>query len=223
MTTEATQQNESPVIRYCRVCGKGLTGDEIREAGGTIYCSEHLPVTATYTTPPPTVPSAGYGMQPTLAFILGFLIPGVGAIYNGQYAKGLIHALIFGFLVSAMSSGGGMEPLLGILLTGFIFYMAFEARHTAIKRLRGEPVDEFSSLISARTDSAMSGGIVLIVLGVLLLLNTLDILHFAFLLKYWPVLLIALGIYMIWTRVRGEEEMPHTPPPTTAQEASHER
>ena len=35
------------------------------------------------------------------------LIPGVGAIYNGQYAKGLVHAVVFGLLVSAIANGHG--------------------------------------------------------------------------------------------------------------------
>ena len=32
-----------------------------------------------------------------IALFLGF-IPGVGAIYNGQYAKGLVHAVVFGLI-----------------------------------------------------------------------------------------------------------------------------
>jgi len=38
-------------------------------------------------------------VSPGLAFFLGW-IPGVGAIYNGQYAKGLVHAVLWGVLVS---------------------------------------------------------------------------------------------------------------------------
>ena len=67
------------------------------------------------------------------------LIPGVGAIYNGQYAKGLIHAIILGLLISIMSAGaaGGLEPLIGMVTALWFFYMAFEAYHTAARRLRG--------------------------------------------------------------------------------------
>ena len=56
---------------------------------------------ALYTRPPRLFPPPEYdsGAHPILALILGF-IPGVGAIYNGQYAKGLIHAVVFGLLVS---------------------------------------------------------------------------------------------------------------------------
>ena len=85
-------------------------------------------------------------------------MPGVGAIYNGQYAKGLVHVVIFGMLVSILSSGsaGQWEPLFGIFLAAWVFYMAFEAYHTASKRQQGLAVDEFSSLISMHAEDRLS-------------------------------------------------------------------
>ncbi len=47
-------------------------------------------------------------VSPGLAFLLG-LIPGVGAIYNGQYAKGLVHAIIVGLMISIMSQQCGQR------------------------------------------------------------------------------------------------------------------
>ncbi len=68
------------------------------------------------------------GPSPGLAFLLG-LIPGVGAIYNGQYAKGLIHVVILGLLISIMGSNaaGDLGPLFGMLIALWFPYMAFEA------------------------------------------------------------------------------------------------
>jgi hypothetical protein len=154
-------------------------------------------------------------VSPALAFFLG-LIPGVGAIYNGQYAKGLVHALIVGVLISILNSHAvhGLEPIFGILLTVWWFYMAMEAYHTARKRQAGEPVDEFSSLIDFRSHKGQVpvAGITLIVLGVVLLLDTLDVLNFEYIARYWPVLLIAGGVYLLWGRFFGdpaESEMHH--------------
>jgi hypothetical protein len=145
------------------------------------------------------------GSHPIVALLLGF-IPGVGAIYNGQYAKGLIHAVIFGILVSLASRSSSMEPLFGIMISGWVFYMAFEAFHTARKRRYGIVTEEFSSLFDARTESKFSGGgLVLIVLGVLLLLDTTDIINLDRLERYWPVLLIAIGVYLLYVRVRRPE------------------
>jgi hypothetical protein len=169
--------------------------------GGTPYSSAPPPRGTPYVHPSPS------GLpNPAFAFLLGF-IPGVGAIYNGQYAKGLIHAVVFGLLVTMLNSGhiGNFEPLFGIFLAVWIFYMAFEAHHTASKRRSGQTVDELSSLmnIPATAGGVPVGPVILIGLGVLLLLNTLDLISFDRIVKYWPVLLIAGGIYLLYARLDG--------------------
>jgi hypothetical protein len=209
MTTAS--ENPKPVTAYCRTCGKALTEDTVRMAMGTVYCEEHVPQAKAHASPPAS-PYSGReipnpGVSPGLAFLLG-LIPGVGAIYNGQYAKGLVHVLILGLLISINSSdaAGGLEPLFGMLTAVFWFYMAFEAYHTARKRLMGEPVDEFSSLIQVHP----RGGqypvlpIVLIGLGVLFLLNNLGLLRMREILRFWPVLLILAGGWMLYERIKPE-------------------
>ncbi len=204
---------DAPAAAYCRTCGKPMCEACKRTAQGVVFCEEHVPAAAEPAAPPP-VPGVGQYGTPALACLLGF-IPGVGAIYNGQYAKGLVHAVIFGLLVSAISSGGShtLAPLLGMVLTAFIFYMAFEAYHTARKRQYGEAVDEFSSLvdIKGRPGSFPIGAVVLITLGVVLLLDTMDILEFARLARYWPVLLIVAGVYKLFARVApdGMGEVDH--------------
>src|SRR3954471_17574556 len=147
---------EVPATAYCRSCGKAVCDECRRDAFGTVYCAEHAPAPAGATPPPasgpafvpPVAPMAppapGYvytDVSPGLAFFLGW-IPGVGAIYNAQYVKGLVHAVIWGILVSIASSNSlrGAEPLFGMLVAVWMFYMAFEAYHTARKRRMGEPV-----------------------------------------------------------------------------------
>jgi len=175
------------------------------QAVPNVSAPEASPYTASpYTarTPPP-MPNPD--VSPGLAFLLG-LIPGVGAIYNGQYAKGLIHVIIIGLMISILSNGAGsgLEPLLGLLLAGFWAYMAFEAFHTAKRRQAGLMVDEFSSLIPMRGNSRFPAApVVLIALGVIFLLNNLDLLDLHRALRYWPVLLIALGAYMLYLRMGG--------------------
>jgi TM2 domain-containing membrane protein YozV len=205
-----TSENSKPITAYCRVCGKALTEDTVRLAQGTVYCDEHVPAeNPRAEAAVPVQPLVNPGVSPGLAFVLG-LIPGVGAIYNGQYAKGVIHVLIFGLLISIMSSGtaGGLEPLIGMLMGVFYFYMAFEAYHTARKRMMGEPVDEFSSLVhvDARTGRLPVLPLALIGLGVLFLLNNLEVLYLAQLLKFWPVLLIMAGCYMLYVRMAPSKD-----------------
>jgi hypothetical protein len=227
---------ERPAVAYCRVCGKPLCTECKRVAKGTIFCDEHAPddAAASAATEPqpfteprplteprlsteprpsgsgiPTGSVATNDVSPGLACLLGF-IPGVGAIYNGQYAKGLVHAIVFGLLVSITSSGtaGDLEPLFGILIGVWVMYMALEAYHTARKRRAGEPVDEFSSILDVhgRRTGFPIGAITLIALGVLLLLNTMEVIQLRNLLKYWPVLLILMGAYMLYVRLEGGGE-----------------
>ncbi len=150
--------------------------------------------------PPPVAVST----SPALAFALGF-IPGVGAIYNGQYLKGLVHAVIFGLIVSLLDSVGHSAggPLLGIVLAAFIFYMPFEAYHTAKRRLLGVPVEEFSSLIASNRFYSRTpiGPILLILIGVFFLLDTLHLVEFQDVARFWPVLLIFAGAFMLYNRV----------------------
>ncbi len=196
---------EMEASAYCRSCGKPLCSACQRTSKGTVYCQEHAPP---LDTPPPAAPAAAAppsSISPGLAFVLG-LIPGVGAIYNGQYAKGLIHVVVLGTLISILESGGAasLEPLFGLLTALWFFYMAFEAYHTAGKRLRGEPVDEFSSLIPMRSARAGStaAAVTLIALGSLFLLITAQPDWARLLFRYWPALLILVGVWMLVARWR---------------------
>jgi hypothetical protein len=211
MTTAS--DNPKPVTAYCRACGKPLTEDSAHIAQGTVFCEEHAPAAARPATEfesPYAAPAgpavANPAVSPGLAFVLG-LLPGVGAIYNGQYAKGVVHVIILGLLISIQSSGaaGGLEPLFGMLIAVFWFYMAFEAYHTARKRMLGEPVEEFSSLLSLDPRRGASPLVPagLILLGVIFLLNNLGVLYIGQILRWWPVLLIAAGAWMFYVRLRG--------------------
>ena len=48
--------------------------------------------------------------------------------------------------------------------------------------------------------------VVLIALGVVFLLDNLDLLELRRMLRYWPVLLIALGVYMLYIRMAGSPD-----------------
>ncbi|HUB32103.1 MAG TPA: DUF5668 domain-containing protein [Bryobacteraceae bacterium] len=218
---------EVAATAYCRTCGKPVCTECRRDAFGTVFCAEHVPQPEPAAGPPPAAaPTPGFQpsarspypypeISPGLAFFLGW-IPGVGAIYNGQYAKGLVHAVIWGILVTITNSNAvhGMEPIFGILICAWMFYMAFEAYHTALKRRAGEPVDEYSSIIELRGHNAPAAGVTLVLLGVVMLLYTLDLFDFERVIRYWPVLLIAGGVYLLYGRFAGG---------AAHEEARHER
>jgi TM2 domain-containing membrane protein YozV len=73
--------------------------------------------------------------NPMVAGLLGW-IPGVGAMYNEQYDKGLAHLAVFVLLVLLTKIFGAF----GIFIAGWEFYMAIEAYHTARARRDGTPL-----------------------------------------------------------------------------------
>src|SRR5436305_7896591 len=91
---------DAPAVAFCRSCGRPLCAVCQRQSGGTVFCPEHLPATQSgtgadqpygpapnpYTQASQPVDPAAISTSPGLAFLLGW-IPGVGAIYNGQYIK----------------------------------------------------------------------------------------------------------------------------------------
>ena len=101
-------------------------GGQSYQSVGTV---EGIPYSVSGTRPRPGTPN------PAVAALLGF-IPGVGAMYNGQYAKGIVHLIIFAILVSLADSHG----IFGLFVAAWIFYQAIEAYHTANARREGTPL-----------------------------------------------------------------------------------
>jgi len=68
-------------------------------------------------------------------FMLGF-IPGVGALYNGEYKKAAIHVGVF-ILLSVLLTYAprSMRETLSWVRIAYFFYMAFDAYHTAQKKI----------------------------------------------------------------------------------------
>lgn len=147
--TDATGSTAEPV-GYCQDCGRPLTETTIRRVGRGVFCEPCLQVrlggkpgpTASGAVPP-TAYSAPGSMppipgepSPALAGLLGF-IPGVGAMYNGQFAKGIAHIIIFTILTSLANHVSGA---FGLLVAGWVFYQVFDAIHTARARRDGLPL-----------------------------------------------------------------------------------
>jgi len=229
-----------PATAYCRTCGKPLCNSCSRDVRGVIYCEECLASHLSGTMPPPGTAAVPPGAQPStgvpspgLAAILGF-IPGVGAMYNGEYAKGFIHVVIFATLIWMADNVSG---LFGLAIAAFVIYMPIEAYKTARAKEMGLPAPDpfgLNNLLSpggsakpaaAVTTSVVAeggtpaslpedqpvasacgasrvpvGAYVLIGLGVLFLLDEIGILHFHSLWRFWPLVLIALGVRVLMRR-----------------------
>jgi hypothetical protein len=224
---------DASAVAYCRTCGKALCANCTRPVRGVIYCEDCLgarmetggvpagtagfvsgtapaagvPGTAGVVVPPP-----GSGPNPTVAGILaGFFPIGVGAVYTGQYAKGLAHLVIATLLIGGVSaSDHGHSEALGIICglgMGFFYlYQIIDAVRSAKAIQMAQPVPDpfglaatFSSGPKIETNKIPVGAVVLIMVGVFLLLNTAGLFDLSFH-RFWPALLILLGGWMFATR-----------------------
>jgi hypothetical protein len=216
--------NDIAAVAFCRTCGKPLCGTCTRDVRGVIYCEPCLAARLEGTAPaagfvpPQTVyqqvmdqglglkvpPSPGPGPNPVVAGILGAIPFGVGAVYNGQYAKGLAHLFIFVMLIYGANYGGKWDFVFGIGIAFFVIYQIVDAVRTAKALQVGQPAPDPLGLGQAfsmgeKFDSGKVpvGAVVLIGLGVLFLLHTMGVMEYGFE-RYWPLILIFLGGWMFY-------------------------
>jgi Domain of unknown function (DUF5668)/B-box zinc finger len=231
--------SDTAAVAFCRTCGKPLCTQCTRDVRGVIYCESCLAARLDGTAPAvgftpvqPPQPQTGYqqsgyqqftaqnarpnvpvatGPNPTVAGILGAIPLGLGAVYCGQYAKGLVYLGIFVTCIVGFSADLPWQgyAALGIFLGFFWVYQILDAVRTAKAIQAGEPAPDPLGLVQmfggsapgerpAATATESSTNIptaaaVLIVLGVLFLINTV----FDFSLhRYWPLILIGVGVWL---------------------------
>jgi TM2 domain-containing membrane protein YozV len=204
--------SEAQNVAFCIRCGRPLCNECIRMVKGSVYCEMCLGelVTGKVASPPPASTEPVAGTSPGVAFALG-LIPGVGAIYNGEFVKAAIHILIFGSLITIQQQLPFADALLGLLIFGFYIYMPFEAYYTAKKRrlhTQGveleTPIDRLHQQLQSVKERELWGGIALVVIGGLLLLGNLGLFSLFLIGRFfWPVVLVGIGVWLLLKKRPG--------------------
>jgi hypothetical protein len=216
-------------VAFCRTCGKPLCGNCTRDVRGVIYCEPCLAARLEGTAPaagfvpPQTPPQTGYqqfmdqglglkvqpgpasGPNPTVAGILaGFFPIGVGAVYTGQYAKGLAHLVIALLMIIGVGSDlpWYVVTAISICMGFFYVYQIIDSVRTAKAIQLGQPAPDPFGLaqtfgMGERIDTSKvpAGAVVLIGLGVIFLLHTIGIFEFG-LHRFWPLILIFFGVWL---------------------------
>lgn len=185
---------------YCRNCGKAMCPQCTRDVNGALYCEPCLGAMLVAPQVPIAVAHAS-ASNPGLAAVLGF-IPGLGAVYNGEYVKALIQVVIFGGIIAGLTSdlSVGYKVFLGIALGCFYLYMPIDSYRVARARRMGEPDP---GILPETSTGRPVGAIVLIVLGILFLMANFGILQEDWFSKAWPLGLIALGVWLVWDRMNA--------------------
>jgi Domain of unknown function (DUF5668) len=206
-------------MAYCRTCGKPLCANCTREVKGVIYCENCLAERLQGVQPAAVPPAAGFvssapvasgsGPNPAVAGILaGFFPFGVGAVYCGQYAKGLAHLVTFTLLVwgETVVDNAGLNTILGLGIAFFYVYQIIDSVRTAKAVQMGQPAPDpfglgqaFGTGEKVDTSKVPTAAIFLIGLGVLFLLQTVGVFEFNSD-RLWPMFVIALGVWLFAKR-----------------------
>jgi len=132
--------------------------------------------------------------SPFVATLLSCFVPGLGAAYNGQTSKALVHFAI----LPAFPDGGGYD--------GVTFFFS-RSRHLAVRGRRCLPHRQLMRAGLAPTPKKTRSranytetdrlGVILVALGLLFLSHTLLAIQFP-VRKMLPVALVALGAYILF-------------------------
>ncbi len=155
--------------------------------------------------------------SPLLALLLG-VVPGLGAAYNGQNIKALMHFVaVLGLWALADIFGMPLELTFGLGAVAFHLYTIYDASHSAQRQRRGEDLNAEDERLKLFLRQRMNlfGGL-LVGVGAMAILNIAfpDLLN-----RFWPILLILAGVYFIWSYQRNKyapqvNTVYRTPPPS---------
>lgn len=198
---------EADSVAFCGNCGRALCAQCKHEVKGMIYCEECLAARLRSVGAFPPLGGLGAGPSPGVALALGF-IPGVGAIYNGQIVKAMIQVLLFGSLIALSDRvGGPLDVIFGLGGAAFYFYMVIDSYQTARAKQMAQPTPEWFGLGDLKMNAPI-GAALLIGLGASFLLDNLGIHVFQHIGKFWPVMLIVVGIILLQRRMGGSGPAP---------------
>lgn len=167
--------------------------------------------------PPPPVPPVYSRRDLPLksapfAVVLSVFMPGLGYAYLGYFRQAVTTVVIFASLITALSSGAarGIEPLFGIFLAFFYFYQLVDSGRRAslynqaleAGQAGGVPAD----FTLPDAGGMMFGGMVLLAIGVMALLNTVLDVDLEWLEDWWPVGLIIAGGWLVMRSRRSKAQ-----------------
>jgi hypothetical protein len=132
-------------------------------------------------------------VAPGLALVLSFF-PGLGHLYLGMYRRGTAVFLAFVASIYLADKAG-----LGVLVPFVVFFALIDAYRHAQFINSGVPVEVEEPIVGHRGQrkGALGFGVFITVLGVILLYNQFYPINFEFLRDWWPMFLVAGGLWLV--------------------------
>ncbi len=190
---------EIGAVAECQICKKSYCASCIGNIGKDPVCTDcAVSAVKQYSE---TCSNETRNISPVAAGWLA-LIPCVGAIYNGTYVRALYQFIGFVVINELMTGHMGF----GFPAT-MIFYVftIIDAVRTA-KAIRNGTYTPEQFPLDRQLGGKLVTGLLLMLIGALFLLNNLDV-NLEVIHRYWPVLIIAFGLYMVFSRKNGDEKV----------------
>jgi predicted cobalt transporter CbtA len=141
--------------------------------------------------------------NPSLAAFLA-IFPGIGAIYNGNFLKGITFILIFAVLI--VLTGNAQDPdsvVFGLMIAGFYIFQIIDSYNEANKLNKAGAAADGEA--EGKEDLSLFSAVAVLIIGVLFQLVNFDLLTFRQVTRLWPLALIAFGIKIVFNYFKREE------------------
>lgn len=199
----STQPNPSDPIRKvpCHACGLPQPVEQAHSIKGHYYCTNCLVAGAELAGMVNESDLSNYSASRAALF---GLLPGLGAVYNNQYVKAVQHFAVFAGLV--MLADYFVIFIFATIV--FYFYTIIDAYRSAQEIIRrrirqaqtGEKLEE-------DRDNVPLWGLALIALGTLFFLDNLNLFSIRYIVDFaWPLVFVALGLYLVFDFYRKSGE-----------------
>jgi len=195
---KCTNHPDIDAAGVCVVCGKPFCAECIQIQDNRYLCEKHLQA----------APAAKGSVKPGWALALNFF-PGLGYLYLGDLQKALVVFLLFAGLTMLGDHGESH----GLFIMALIAFAVVDGYRQA-KAMCCAPAPTQEHTSPRRLHGGIVGGIILIVLGLFFLLDQMYDIDFEPILRMWPLVLVGVGGWMIWShyRPKKDEEPPAQPP-----------
>jgi hypothetical protein len=182
---------------FCTTCSKPLCAECSHHIKGKCYCQDCLVRGAEWAATAKDL-SVSAGSPKKAAWCA--LIPGMGAVYNGEYLKAVTYFAVFAALCVM---GDNIHGIFGFGASVFMIFTIFDAYRTAQAKRRLSLESGGHAEPPSQERVVISWGIFLIVLGVLFLFQ--NIIPFHFLKQLWPLVFVGLGGYLVYQSAKEKE------------------
>ena len=199
--TQCAYHTHNTATVNCNGCGKALCPACDHRIKGFPYCQDCIVAGVELlrtNNQSIYVPIVKKQTSPFFAAILSLLCPGLGAAYNGQTSKALVHFVAFIGLFQLAIVTGGASPFFVLGFIGMWLYAALDAWRTAqVIRVGVTPREAEDVLVQRFAGNAKLWGLVLTAIGGSFVLQTLFDLNQLLSRFILPALLLGLGVYVL--------------------------